>query len=77
MTVTRMSGVDENGAPVMASGTVPMTPDGRELRLGFGYQMSLDRRTTVHVSAMLRHEPGHIADAPMQAAAAVRYQTKF
>ncbi len=77
LTVTRMSGVDENGAPVMASGTVPMTPDGRELRLGFGYQMSLDRRTTVHVSAMLRHEPGHIADAPMQAAAAVRYQTKF
>ncbi|HPA88852.1 MAG TPA: S8 family serine peptidase, partial [Quisquiliibacterium sp.] len=77
LTVTRMTGVDEAGAPVMASGSVPMTPDGRELRLGFGYQMPLDRRSTLQLSAMLRHEPGHIAGAPMQAAAALRYQSRF
>ncbi len=74
--VQRMVGADSQGAPVIERGSVDMRPDGRELRLGLHYQRPWGRGS-LQLAALLRHQPGHFAQAPMERFAAIRYRAAF
>jgi len=75
--ITRMTGVDADGAAVMSSDRIGLAGDGRELRIGLSYRVPLSRTTAVQLAAVHRRQPGHVASAPAENAFALRYQARF
>ncbi len=52
-------GADENGSPVMASRSISLRPDGREIRADVLYMSPINHHTKWFLGAALRHQPDH------------------
>jgi len=71
------NGRDAAGNLSVTNFTADLTPSGRELDFEVFYNMALGAQTSLAASALLRHEPGHIADADNEGILALRLRRRF
>ncbi len=57
-------GADETGAPVMASRSISLKPDGRETRADVLYMIPINRNSKWFLGVGVRHQPDHDRTAP-------------
>lgn len=75
--LTLQSGVDADGAAIVAQRRVSLVPEGRERLLEFGYRRAVDRDTQLGAVLAFRREPNHVAGAPDDALVALRLRRGF
>jgi hypothetical protein len=59
-------GADENGAPVMASRSISLKPDGRETRADVLYMSPVNRNAKWFLGVSVRNQPDHDRTAPSE-----------
>ncbi len=60
-------GAAEDGSPVMASRSISLRPDGREMRADLLYMRPINRHAKWFLGATVRHHPDHDSTAPREA----------
>ncbi len=60
-------GAAEDGSPVMASRSISLRPDGREMRADLLYMRPINRHAKWFLGATVRHHPNHDSTAPREA----------
>lgn len=76
-TITVPVGIAADGRVVRRSERVELAPGGREIDVEFAYTRSLVDGLDLSSWLLLRHEPGHDADAPPAAAAGMKFGMRF
>ena len=77
MTVDMQTGVAADGTPMRQRMGFSMVPLGRELRGEFSYHRPAGQDASLAFTLMLRHEPDHLVDTPMDRLIACRYVKSF
>ncbi len=76
-TLSLPTGRDRNGAIFSENFSAGLAPTGREINAEVFYERPLGSTSSIAASTMVRSQPGHVRDAPLEGVALARFRHRF
>ena len=76
-TLSLPTGRDRSGAIFTENFTAGLAPTGREVNAELFYERPLGDASSIAASTMVRSQPGHVRDAPLEGVFLTRLRHKF